>query len=289
MSIFSRRYGYNPEKNIQIKSMDKELKIGLWNALCQHFWNHLEEDGIGNVIPKDALRTAIRNLWLNHYKEPLSSMPYYWDGLYEEVTKRFGHSKWYEVFDLLEALYPFADNLKNGEANAFASECNRVFEMERSAYRFVGGHIVPVTNQSEIGEIEEAMVSPSDAVADQIRSALSKLSDKKNPDYRNCIKESIGAVETAARLAAGDPKGTLGSLLRDLKKKLNLHPAQVEGFQKLYGFTSDDKSGIRHAMMDKDDLTSDDARFMLVTCSAFANYLLRLAERAGLKFKRRSK
>ena len=91
------------------------------------------------------------------------------------------------------------------------------------------------------------------------------------------------SVETAARLAAGDPKGTLGSLLPKLQKKLNLHPAQVEGFKKLYGYTSDDEAGIRHGMMDKDDLTSDDARYMLVSCSAFANYLLRLAERAGLQ------
>jgi len=35
-------------------------------------------------------------------------------------------------------------------------------------------------------------------------------------------------------------------------------------------------------MMDKDDLTDDDARFMLVICASFANYVLRLAERANM-------
>jgi len=89
-------------------------------------------------------------------------------------------------------------------------------------------------------------------------------------------------VDAAARLASGDSKGTLGSLLTKLQGKLNLHPSQVQGYAKLYGYANDDDAGIRHGMMDRDDLTSDDSRYMLVSCLAFANYLFRLAERAGI-------
>jgi hypothetical protein len=40
----------------------------------------------------------------------------------------------------------------------------------------------------------------------------------------------------------------------------------------LYGYTSD-SSGIRHALQDEPNLDFVDAKFMLVACSAFVNYL----------------
>jgi hypothetical protein len=58
-------------------------------------------------------------------------------------------------------------------------------------------------------------------------------------------------------------------------------PAPEEAFVKLYGYTSD-ADGIRHALMDESDLASEDAKFMLVLCSAFVNYLLAKAARANV-------
>ena len=63
--------------------------------------------------------------------------------------------------------------------------------------------------------------------------------------------------------------------------KVKLHPKLQEGFKALYGYTSD-THGIRHAL--KDDATPDaeDAKFMLVSCSAFVNYLVEKANKNGL-------
>jgi hypothetical protein len=41
----------------------------------------------------------------------------------------------------------------------------------------------------------------------------------------------------------------------------------------MYGYTSD-ADGIRHALLDQPSLSFEDAKFMLVSCSAFANYLV---------------
>ena len=41
---------------------------------------------------------------------------------------------------------------------------------------------------------------------------------------------------------------------------------------KLYGYTSDE-GGIRHAMLDEPNLTSADARYFLLSCTSFVNYL----------------
>ena len=67
-------------------------------------------------------------------------------------------------------------------------------------------------------------------------------------------------------------KATLGDALRAIEKSGQLHKALKEGFLKLYGYTSDEQ-GIRHAMLDEPNLTAGDARYFLVSCSSFVNYL----------------
>jgi len=97
------------------------------------------------------------------------------------------------------------------------------------------------------------------------------LSDRKSPDYRNSIKESISAVESLVQKTVGK-KGTLGQLIEKIEEHFELHKALKKSFRELYGYTSD-KDGIRHAMLDEPNLDFEDAKFMLVTCSAFINYV----------------
>lgn len=47
----------------------------------------------------------------------------------------------------------------------------------------------------------------------------------------------------------------------------------IAGFNNLYGYTSDE-SGIRHGGINFIDSPAEDARYMLVSCSAFINYLI---------------
>ena len=48
----------------------------------------------------------------------------------------------------------------------------------------------------------------------------------------------------------------------------------------MYGYTSD-ADGIRHAMTEASDLTYSDAKYMLVTCTAFVNYVVGRAAETG--------
>jgi len=101
------------------------------------------------------------------------------------------------------------------------------------------------------------------------------MASKKSPDYANSIKESISAVEAISQLITGNQKATLGDALRQLENKLGggIHPALRNAFNSLYGYTSD-AQGIRHALLGKSDLDVEDAKFMLIACSAFINYLV---------------
>ena len=67
-----------------------------------------------------------------------------------------------------------------------------------------------------------------------------------------------------------------------LEKRIKLHGALKSAFNSLYGYTSGAK-GIRHALLEEANLTFDEAKFMLVSCSAFINYLKGTASGAGIK------
>ena len=129
-----------------------------------------------------------------------------------------------------------------------------------------------MTNEEEIEAIETAMNNASDAISTHLKRSLELLSDRNTSDYRNSIKEAISAVESLAAFYTNSDKGALGQLLDKLKKQNNLHPSLIEAFKKLYGYSSDE-DGIRHGIIDKSNVDFYDAKFMLVVCSAFVNYV----------------
>lgn len=165
------------------------------------------------------------------------------------------------------------------------NHCNLVLKRELSAYRLVGNKITQITSEEEITEIEEALEATTslEYVKTHLKTALDLLANRKSPDYRNSIKESISSVESLCKLITGDDKATLGDALKTIKRegKIELHAALEGAFQKLYGYTSD-SGGIRHALEEpKPDF--EEAKFMLVSCSAFINYLKVKSLKTGIK------
>jgi len=64
-----------------------------------------------------------------------------------------------------------------------------------------------------------------------------------------------------------------------VRDRVGLTGALDDGFLKLCGLTYN-QSGFSHTLSEASNLSPDDARFILVSCSAFANYLLTLAQQA---------
>lgn len=145
-------------------------------------------------------------------------------------------------------------------------------EQESSAYMLIGNDFAERMNEVEVESVETALSSEEDAVQVHFQEALKKLSDRHNPDYRNSIKESISAVESACKKLTGDQSGDLNRALQKLNAQKPFHPAFKQSLEKLYAWTSDE-SGIRHSIKDAPTVTKADAQFMLVACSAFVNYL----------------
>lgn len=281
---FSQREGLKPVKSkIQVDSMDSDLRNRLWNTLDLFYWNQVQGELLlertrGNI----RIYFLLYKLWDRYFKKPIDTMDNNWSNIYREIREYFFNCQWYEVYDFIEFI---ANNYLDKKVNSdFREACNRILEQELTAFRFVGGKITQITSEAEISEIEEALenTKPLKSVNIHLDKAIELLSDRKLPDYRNSIKESISAVEAVCKLITKEEKATLGQALEKIKDKLHLHPALKKAFQNLYGYTSN-AEGIRHALLDEPDLNFEDAKFILVSCSAFINYLINKASKTGIK------
>jgi len=162
---------------------------------------------------------------------------------------------------------------------------NIIFEQELSGYRFISGKLAPISSPAEIAEISGAIEATGraglDGTHEHLRAALTLLGKKPEPDYRNSIKEAISAVESISKQLSGSIGQGLSGALDELAKHVDIHGALKAGFIKLYGYTSD-KDGIRHAILDQPTVGFAEAKYMIVSCSAFVNYLILKAQQSGL-------
>jgi hypothetical protein len=271
---FSERFGFKPLKTvIQIDSVDDDLRNALWSALKLEYWDTIVENTYGGQYlsgyGNEDLNTLCRRLWLDFFKKALDTLPNDWQKVYKILREFFFLREWYEVYDLIEFV---AQNHPRELLNEhFMRACNAFLEREVSAYRFVDARVVRIVSEEEITAVEEALRVKVPPVREHLNRALQMLSDRRNPDYRNTIKESVSAVEALVKTVTKSDKGTLGDLLKELERQGKLHPALKSAFSSLYGYTSD-ADGIRHALLEEDPVTFEQAKFMLVACSAFTNY-----------------
>ncbi len=282
MKRFSEREGYKDFKDkIQIGSIDEELRNSLWNALLSYYFGP-------NKYDSDVIE-IFESIWRNYFKKPIDTMGVGSLDPYNKVRKYFFGCEWYEVYDFIEFVANtciqqntrfFGYQISDKE---FINKCNNVLKLEISGYRFVGKRIIQITSKDEINEIEESLkrTDKLSSINQHLVQAIALLADRKKPDYRNSIKESISAVEALCKIITKDDNATLGKALKIVKDKIGLHPALERSFSSLYGYTSS-ADGIRHSLLEESNLNFEDAKFFLVSCSAFVNYLISKSDRLNI-------
>ncbi len=259
---FSERMGIDEVNTvIQHDSMNNHLRISLWNVLWQHIWHDLKES-------PGMMDRFTYILWRDYFKAPVDELSI---AAFQVIRDHFFCNSWNIVYDFLEFVLTICEeNIRP----AFRNSLNDILERELSGFRLVEDKFVRITNKKEIEEISEALDSPYAGCQTHLRKALVHMSNRENPDYRNSIKESISAVESVAKEITGNKGATLKDALIQIEKSGKIHGALKAGFLSLYGYASD-ADGIRHAVIEGEgtNLTFTDAKYFLVACSAFANYL----------------
>jgi len=268
MKSFSQRKGIVPiEEVIQLNGMNESLRNSLWNALDVGVWS--TENFMYRQYGAPEIDSFTQGLWFHYFKKPIDSLPRHSSDKLKLVRTYFFDCPWNEAYDFIEFV---VDSLSHSRKR-LPEPLNAILERESSGYRIVSGHVVDITSEQEVKMLEEAIRDTRFAgVSAHLERALELLSNRENPDYRNSIKESVSAVESMARVVTDNPKATLPDALKSLEKNGRLHTALKDGFVKLYGYTSDEQ-GIRHAMLDEPSINASDARFFLLSCTSFANYL----------------
>jgi AbiJ N-terminal domain 4 len=267
---FAQRVGVSPIKSIQVNSIDDDLRNTLWNAFYQIYEIVLLDKGTGRLdISCNEFFRIIWKDFLHRQIDTISDVPKY---NMETIKKYFYEGDWVYPYMFVEFLVSRFDD---GTLQKFF---NKILERECSGYRFIDGVLSPIIEEQDMQEIKTAIQDEKYAGASiHIKEALRMLSDREKPDYRGSIVESIFAVEYMARTITGKPKATLGEALKEIGNIIKVHPSLVEGFKKIYGYRNDE-GGLGHSFIEDSDgnFTQADARYFLVSCSAFVNYLKEL-------------
>ncbi len=267
MKRFSERMGLaHTPTTLQVGTMNEELRNSLWNVLDVQIWSTKDFMNVQHGKPK--IDFFSKYLWIDFCKLPADERPDFSPRKLKIIRDNFFAYEWHKVYDFIEYVVSFYNDhagLKN--------YLNLILHRELAGYCLIENKIVQITDEQEIAMLNEALKDTRfEGVSGHLKRALELMSDRQNPDYRNSIKESISAVEGIAKIIAGKPKATLTDAVNILEKNGKLHTSLKKGWEALYNYTSDG-DGIRHAMLDEPDLSVADAKYFLLSCTSFVNYL----------------
>src|SRR5690625_5081862 len=113
---FSQKHGYGKiTKQLQINSMDKELKNRLWNVLHVCFWSQIVvRDDTYSLLYSSRLNREdpftkkvdelSYDIWIDFLKERMDQYNRKdWDSFKRDIEFHYFYKfKWYEVYDFLE-------------------------------------------------------------------------------------------------------------------------------------------------------------------------------------------
>lgn len=277
---FSERYGYVKPANVLKRGcLDAECATALCNCF-DFLYKWLNQFDLSRSMGYDSTYSNMEEkIWCFFMNQRRDTF-YEYSG-HKIVATEYLQSEsieWFKKFDMIEFAITHLRHVHKQYSehssiiNSFIKLLNDTFKRLSYAYRVVDDQIVEITDDEEIETIEKA-IDQSTTIKTHLSAALKHLSKMPVPDYRNSIKESISAVEVVCREITGEL--TLGPALKQLERKGVALPSSLKAaFEKLYVYTNDQQTGIRHALMD-DSYSPQypEAKFMLVACSAFVNYI----------------
>jgi len=261
--------------------LDQRVRAALWNSLFPFFDEHVDHDDIFEFSRYfDPLGSILRREFLKR-RHGFTS-----DFIENYPSKKHCLDDWAAIFrqwDYID-LFDFLTFFLRGE------ECPQyvvvsvatALDEAWSPYRLIlkPPTIVPALSKQQAAIVKRDLSvvfdSDFDGSKTHLQAALDALS-KEN--FRDVIRESIHAVESAVRDYANDPRATFSKGLKKLADQSGMHKALLDAFEKLYAYTSDEK-GIRHSLVfsDNQNVGFDEAFFFISACSAFIAYLALKAE-----------
>ena len=171
--------------------------------------------------------------------------------LIREAEGLIHSADWPKIYDFAEYIYTRLQNQYTQDAiscqERYENLLNTFFLEHGIGWQMLDGKIRlrgPHPHESTVAQARKALQSPgrSDA-ARELDEAHRDLSRRPDPDITGAITHAFAALECLAREVTGDPKSTLGELI---KKHPTLFPKPVdEAMAKLWGYASDSARHVR--------------------------------------------
>lgn len=272
---FGERVGVTTPRVVQLNELDRRTKVALSNFL-DRFGEALDRDS-PYENPYTVRGRIARRLLADEFHRRLRELPATDLPCWREMLDVFDRSPWYEILGAVEAFASIVSS--EDQRRVIRDSCNTLLERHSVGYRFAGDLLVPLTTEVELDAVAAAVQASADRSAGvhQHLTAAMTLLRSAEPDYRNSIKESVSAVEAAARLVADDSTLVLGRALVELERRGVLrHPAFRSGWSSLFAWAGD-AGGIRHGAPEPAEVGLPEALCMLASSSAFVSYLLSLS------------
>lgn len=270
MELFSERYGYSKPKE---KFIRESMPLRIQTIICNCFEEFGDKES-QKFFSTNYYWDVNEYIWLHFLGERKTKQK---SMVANTIVTVIGNNTfpWYEKLNLVEAAIKFLKKSceEKNVVDNLISKLNSDFTRFSYAYQIVNYEIIEITSKVEVEAIETAINNSDKSVQVHLSKALDLYAQMPQSDTRNSIKESMSAVEYFCRKETGE--STLGKALNKWESQGIVIPNFLnEAFQKLYVYTNQPDTGIRHALMDDNAVPKKaEALFMLVICSAFINYL----------------
>jgi len=265
---FAERHGFSPEApeiNIVDDAPNKVRDAILMIA-----------EGELNLSPstiRGVLCTVLRTL-------PDGSNWSEYPNVWGECQGLMANAPWYRVYDFIEALYrTLVTSRQYGQAKRWTELIDEYFVEAGVGWRFVDGALERREGDAFVTAVDQARgaldQSGQKTAHDELSEALKDLSRRPTPDLTGAIQHSVAALECTAREATGNPKATLGDIL---KRYADIVPAPLNtGLEKMWGYSSEFARHLREGR----STSEREVALVVMVSAAVCNYL------AGLKPKDR--
>lgn len=268
MSTFSRRHGY-AGKAAPI-TVREDAPQALRHAVIQI----AAEEGFHSPSSQRAL--VCRVLRLIPDRNNWSEYP----NIASEVEDLITSCKWYRVYDIAESFYAEAAAQQirgpgTGNATEYEAKLNEVLYEQGIGWKMERGQIVyrgdqPFEQAVATARLELQKSNRSTAQS-EIAEALGDLSRRPAPDRTGAIQHSMAALECVARDICGDPRQTLGALMKSHGDMLAIPRPLDAAVEKAWGYASEVGRHLREGR----EPSAEEAELVTTVCAAVVTYLVK--------------
>ena len=256
---FSKRHRFRPAT---------EIEISIRYDAPHEFRGVLPEIAYACGYRPTSLRTQVCRVLMERPDENNWSDP----NVVEELRYHFDNCEWYRVYDVVEALYlDMSDKPHRFKLEKFVEEVNEYFRENGIGWKLIDGRIEvrgPEALQNTV-EIAKATLDSTGlrTAKQELNEALADLSRRPDPDVSGAIQHAMAALECVAREVTGDPKATLGEIM---KHQSMLVPKPLDqAISKVWGYASENARHIREGHVAE----YEEAQLIVGICAAVITYL----------------